>query len=289
MEERAQVFERNRRLLEGVAYRMLGTLADARDVVQDTYLKWSEADVEEVRDARAWLVTVCSRLALNTLQSARVRREEYVGMWLPEPLPDDRAWDPAAQSELDETVSIALMLALETLTPPERAAFLLHEVFGFTFDEVGEILGRTSAACRKLASRARIAVRNARPRYTASPAEHRRLVTAFLSAARAGDLSGLQSLLAQGVELHADSGGKAITARDVLHGADAVTTFLIRVWRDSALRYWVGFESRSFNGAPGILIYEDDRLVAALSITTGEGAIQRIYAHRNPDKLALLT
>jgi len=287
MEGKAQIFEEHRRLLEGIAYRMLGTLADAQDVVQDTYLKWSRADISEMENPRAWLVTVCTRLALDQLKSARVRRETYVGPWLPEPFLEEPP--PDVRLRTDETVSLALMLALEKLSPAERAAFLLHEVFGYSFEEVAAILKKSEVACRKLASRARAAVQAGRPRFRATAEEHQRLLDAFLRAAHAGDLQGLHVVLAESVELHADGGGKVVTAREVLCGVDSVAQFFIRVMHERRPeRSAIEFRTRWFNGAPGILVYEDRRLVVALSAAIESGRIHRIYALRNPDKLAVL-
>lgn len=287
MDAKTAIFEDNRRRLEGLAYRMLGTLADARDVVQDTYLKWHDVDLGTVRDARAWLVTVCSRLALNTMKSARSRRETYVGTWLPEPFVDDRARNPADQSQIDDTVSVALLLALEKLTPPERAVFLLHEVFGYGFDEIASVLGKTSAACRKLASRARAAVRGDKPRFAVSPDEHLRLTEAFLDAARAGELNRLKALLADDAELHADGGGKVEAVAEVLRGADQVARFFARIWSEEAQ---AGVRTTTkplwFNGVPGLLIYANGKLATALSLRIEAGAITGIYAVRSPDKLA---
>ncbi|MGK4006785.1 RNA polymerase sigma factor SigJ [Sorangium sp. So ce1036] len=289
MDQRTHLFESHRPLLEGLAYRMLGTRADALDIVQETFIKWNQADIGQVRDARAWLVTVCSRIALNALQSARSRRETYVGTWLPEPLLDEGARSPDEEPQVDETVSVALMLALERLTPTERAAFLLHDVFGHSFDEISAVLGKQSAACRKLASRARTRVRNARPKFPASSAEHQRLLTAFLSAARAGELDELRSLLAESVELHADGGGKARTVTEVLRGVDAVSAFFVRIWSTKAASGApYRFVLRWFNGSPGLLVYGEARLVVALTVSVDAGVIRGIYAHRNPEKLAAL-
>jgi RNA polymerase sigma-70 factor (ECF subfamily) len=285
MDEKTALFETHRRVLEGLAYRMLGTLADAQDVVQETYLKWRDADLATVREPRAWLVTVCSRLAINAMKSARSRRETYVGTWLPEPLIDESAFSPADQTQIDETVSVALMLSLEKLSPLERAAFLLHEVFDYGFDEIATILGKTSAACRKLASRARLNLKAERPRFETSAGQHRKLVQAFLDAARAGEVESLQKLLADDVELYADGGGKVQAIRDVLHGAQSVGKFFIRVWRPRPAAS-LAFESVCFNGAPGLLVFEDENLVAALTVRAEGGRIAAIYALRNPDKLA---
>ncbi len=286
MDEKTVIFEGNRRLLEGLAYRMLGTLADAQDVVQETYLKWQYADVSRIENARAWLVTVCSRLSLNVLNSARARRESYVGPWLPEPYIDDRAVDPAHRAHIDDSVSVALMLALENLSPAERAAFLLSEIFDYSFEEIAGILGKSSAACRKLASRARLSLKTEKPRFSTTPDEHQRLVGAFLQAARSGDLDTLKALLADSVELHSDGGGKAQAVPEILRGLDAVGAFFAKI----GPAYWdarsVAMVSHWFNGVPGVLIYDNGRLNTALTASVAHGRITGIYALRNPDKLA---
>lgn len=283
MEDSARIFEEHRRLLEGIAYRMLGTLADAQDVVQDTWLKWSRADTSAISEPRAWLVTVCSRLALDVMKSARRQRETYYGTWLPEPFLDEHAMSPAERHHIDDTVSMALMLALEKLSPAERATFLLHEVFGYRFEEIAGILGKSVAACRKLSSRARTAVRTTNPRFEATPGEHQRLLDAFFKAAYAGDAGKLKSLLAESVELHADGGGKVDTVAQVLHGADTVSAFFARVLHPR--RDQMRIVTRWFNGVPGVLVYENGQLVTALSLAIEAGAIHRIFALRNPDKL----
>lgn len=288
MDAHTEAFERNRRILEGLAYRMLGSLAEAQDIVQDTYLKWRTLAPSEIRDPRAWLVTVCSRLAINALRSARARREEYVGTWLPEPFLDERGQPPDAGLEVDETVSLALLLALERLAPAERAAYLLHDVFGYGFDEVAEILGKSNAACRKLASRSRERLRDGSRRFDASAEEHRRLVTAFLGACRDGDLDRLRNLLSDSIELCGDGGGK-VQAADRLRGRDEVAEFLVRIWRAYAeAETDVVVELRWINGAPGALLIEDGRLTTALSLSLAEGLIERVFAQRNPEKLALV-
>lgn len=285
-DDRTRIFESHRGLLEGLAYRMLGTLADAQDVVQETWLHWKRADLAGVRQPRAWLVTVCTRLALDTMKSARARRETYVGAWLPEPLVDERAIDPAEQSQIDDSISLGLMLALEKLSPEERAAFLLHEIFAYRFDEIAGILNKTPSACRKLASRARASIRDGGPRFEASADEHQRLLEAFIRAARAGELDVLKSVLAEAVELHADGGGKATVVSN-LRGAEAVARFFVRIWAGKTRKQEpVSVVTRWFNGVPGILIYEGGQLATALSLGIRGGRIHCIYAQRNPDKLA---
>lgn len=286
MDEKTILFEGNRRLLEGLAYRMLGTLADAQDVVQETYLKWRDADLARIENARAWLVTVCSRLSLNVLHSARARRESYVGPWLPEPYLDDRAINPAERARVDDSVSVALMLALENLSPAERAAFLLSEIFDYSFDEIAAILGKSSAACRKLASRARTSLKAEKPRFAATPDEHQRLVGAFLQAARSGDLDTLKSLLADSVELHSDGGGKVSAVPEILHGLDAVSHFFLKIGPAHWAAPSVAIVPHWFNGVPGVLIYNHGQLNTALSASIADGRITGLYALRNPDKLA---
>jgi RNA polymerase sigma-70 factor (ECF subfamily) len=286
MDEKPALFEGNRRLLEGLAYRMLGTLADAQDVVQETYLKWRDADLAAIENARAWLVTVCSRLSLNVLNSARAHRESYVGPWLPEPYLDDRAVDPAERARVDDSVSVALMLALENLSPAERAAFLLNEIFDFSFDEIAAILGKNSAACRKLASRARIALKAEKPRFTATSDEHQRLVGAFLQAARSGDLDTLKSLLADSVELHSDGGGKVTAVPEILRGLETVGRFFAKIGPANWSAETVRMVPHWFNGVPGVLIYDNGRINTALTASIADGRITGLYALRNPDKLA---
>ncbi len=281
-------FEAHRQLLEGIAYRMCGVLADAQDIVQETHLRWCATDRASIREPRSWLTTVCSRLALDTMKSARSRREHYVGTWLPDPFVEPDWNDPAAQSQLDESVSVALMVAMEKLSPPERATFLLHDVFGYRFDEVADILERSSASCRKLASRARAALRAERPRNQASPRQHQQLLDAFFEAVHSGELENIKALLQDSVELHADGGGKVSTARTVLRGPDAVATFFVRIWRqrvpspDS-----IRLQPCRFSGGPGVLIHQYGQPVAAISLAVERGAIVRIFAQRNPEKLAV--
>ncbi len=280
------IFQDHRRMLEGIAYRMLGVLADAGDIVQETYLKWREVDVATLESPRAWLVTVCSRIALNHLQSARRQREQYVGTWLPEPFPDQPVKNPDAQVELNETVSVALLLALEQLSPMERAAFLLHDVFDLSFDEVAAAIGKTSAHCRQLAARARKRVRDERPRFRTTPDEHRKLLEGFVGAARRGDLDQLVSLLADDVEVYSDGGGKVAALPDILRGSRKAAQFFVRVFEDlRSENTVVRTVPQRFNGTVGILMFEDERLATALTVDAHAGLIHRLYAVRNPDKL----
>lgn len=285
-DEAAAVFESHRVMLRGLAYRMLGSVAEAEDIVQETYLRWSEAEHDDIRSPRAWLVKVCSRLAIDALRSARIRREHYVGPWLPEPwiaIDEDRV---AEQMELDDTVSMALLVVLEQVSPSERAAFLLHDVFDFDFEEVAQLLGKSSAACRKLASRARERIRVGQSRQAADAADHRRLTEAFFLAAREDDHEALMSIFHEDVVLHTDGGGKAQAARRIVRGANAVSRFFRGVFANpkaDAHQYTTRFAW--FNGAPGLLLYEDNQLVTAITLDVEDGTIRSVFAIRNPDKL----
>lgn len=276
-------FEAQRSLLTGVAYRMLGSVSDAEDMVQETWLRWNRTDAAGVEEPRSWLVTVVSRLCLDRLKSARVQREQYYGTWLPEPLVEQSVPQPAAQ--VDESVSIALLLVLEKLSPTERAGFLLHETFGYTFEEIARILDKSPAACRQLVSRARERVRAEKPRFPATNGEHEELLKRFLAACRAGEMEPLMSLLSESAALYADGGGKATAVPKVLLGPQAVARFFTSLATHPQSPAQSENRFTMFNGAPGVLVYTEGRLVTALALEIHDGRIEAIYAHRNPDKL----
>lgn len=278
-------FEEHRALLTGVAYRMLGSVSDAEDMVQETWLRWSRANVAAVKTPRSWLLTVVSRLCLDRLKSARVQREEYYGTWLPEPLlAKAPATSPAA--EVDESVSIALLLVLEKLSPVERAGFLLHDVFGHTFEEIGEILDKSAVNCRKLVSRARERVRAEKPRFAATNGEHEELLTRFLAACRVGEMEPLMNLLGESAALYSDGGGKASAVPRVLTGAEAVAHFFIAIATSKeAKTSFLETHLTHFNGAPGLVLSVRGLPVTALSLEILDGKITKVFAHRNPDKL----
>lgn len=277
-------------MLEGLAYRMCGVLADAQDIVQETHIRWCSSDRSNIDNPRSWLVTVCSRLAMDLMKSARVRREQYVGVWLPEPLLESSENPPDAQARINDSVSVALMLAMERLTPSERAAFLLHDVFGYDFSEIAPIIEKSEVVCRKSASRARKAVREKRPRFEAGPDAHRQLLDAFFDAVRAGDPEPLKTLLAESVELHSDGGGRVKTAPSLLHGREAVASFFLEVWRENIpSRGGIRIVHQWFNGQPGVLIYQDNQLQVALCLSVAENRISHLFALRNPEKLAVFS
>ena len=288
----AASFEPYRRRLLGLAYRMLGSMADAEDAVQETYLRWHAADRERVLDPRAFLMTTTARICLDMLTSARLRREEYAGPWLPEPVVDTAALAPDSRTELAEDLSIALLLTLDRLSPLERAAFLLHDVFDFSFGEVAATLERSEVACRQLAARARTHVRAIRPRGTTAPparsgeidAKHAQLLSAFVAATRSGDLQGLTQMLASDVRVVTDGGGKAAAALNVLDGADRAARFLVgatrKGWREEfTLRF------AAINGLPGIIVDGPDGPVQTAAFEIEGDVIRALYVVRNPDKL----
>ncbi|MDQ4096821.1 MAG: RNA polymerase sigma-70 factor [Actinomycetota bacterium] len=265
-----------------VAYEMLGSASDAEDVVQETWLRWANVDDTTVRDPRAYLVRIVTRQALNRLRSLARRREDYVGEWLPEPLLTGP--DVAADVELAESVSIAMLTVLETLGPAERAVFVLREVFDIPYDEIAEAVGKSSAAVRQIAHRARDHVAARRPRMPVSTTEQQEAVDRFLAAIRHGDLQGLLDVLAPDVVVVADGGGLVAAARRPIEGAERVAGALIRGLRS------VEFEATAvwLNGSPAVRLDIGGELDTAVSLAVENGRITRIYAIRNPHKLARL-
>lgn len=278
----AAEFEAHRSHLHALAYRMLGASSEADDVVQEAWIRWCAAEPEAVQHPRAWLSTVVTRLCLDQLKSARVRREAYVGPWLPEPVRTEDSVD-------GERVSMAFLLLLEALSPAERAAYLLHEAFDYTHAEVAEILGRDEAACRQLYHRARQHVIARRPRYAPSREAHARLLTGFLHAVSAGDLDGLKSMLSADATLHTDGGGKVHAARNVLRGADAIARFFLGLLKKSPPSPGVRFEIADLNGWPAMLWHEDDRVVLVMGLETDGALVHGVYFVLNPDKLTRLS
>ncbi|MDK1473486.1 RNA polymerase sigma factor SigJ [Streptomyces sp. 549] len=282
-EEWARAFEEHRAHLLRVAYTTTGSLAEAEDCVQEAWLRLrSLQDPSQVRDLRAWLTTTVGRLALDVLGSARVRREAYVGTWLPEPLVEPAAVaDPADRVTLDETVGMALLIVLERLSPAERTAFLLHDVFGVPFEEVAGIVGRSPAAVRQLASRARRHVEQERPRRPPTRAEQRALVSAFATACGTGDLDGLLALLDPEAVYRSDGGGRVNALRRVERGADRVARVLLAYARRPPTGVW----EAEVNGAPGLLVRDADGVLSVIAFTVSAGRFVAVDVVRNPDKL----
>lgn len=279
-------FDTHRGVLFGIAYRMLGSVQEAEDVVQDAYLRWREADPARVENPRAYLTTVVTRLSIDVLRSARKRREEYVGEWLPEPFVDDAA-HPADGLEFAESLSTAFLLMLERLNPTERAAFLLREVFDYPYEHIAEMLDKSEANCRQIVKRAKNHIQTSRQRFAAPREEHERLVLGFISAVNSGDPSAIASLLTTDATFHADHGGKAAANKRTIVGADKIGRFMVGVQTRFTPEN-LQVRLATVNGRLGVILYEADRPYAAFSLETKDGRITAIYSMRNPDKLAHL-
>jgi RNA polymerase sigma-70 factor (ECF subfamily) len=290
-DDRAAGFERHRSHLMGIAYRMLGEMGGAEDIVQDAWLRWNRADEIELRDPRAWLSAVTVRLALDALRSARVRRETYVGPWLPEPIvPDDMrtlaADGPAARAELASDLSLALLLVLERLSPEERAAFVLHDAFDCDYRDIAATLEKSEEACRKLVSRARERVRADRPRQAASPERHRELLRRFSEASAAADVGGLVKLFSDDVVLYTDGGGRATAALNPIFGASKSARFILGVTRKFGPTGDSQVTEIDISGAPGLVITVGEEVFAAITLQADGDKVSAVYVIRNPDKLA---
>lgn len=284
-----ELFEEHRPVLMGVAYRMLGRVADAEDVVQDAWLRWSGGDRTAVREPRGFLVRITTRLAVDRLRQIKARGETYVGPWLPEPYATDfgdTVTDTAERAVLADSVSLAVLVVLETLSPLERAVFVLREAFGYPYADIAAMLDRGEAAVRQLAARARRHVDERRPRYDVDPARRRDLTERFLDAAAGGDLEGLLELLAPDVRLVGDSGGKARAPLRVLDGADHVGRFFVGVagkgLPDASVRVV------ELNGGPALLVLSGGKPDTVVQIDADGDRIRTVYVVRNPDKLAAL-
>jgi RNA polymerase sigma-70 factor (ECF subfamily) len=284
----AETYDTLRPLLFSIAYRMLGSVAEAEDVVQEAFLRYHRLGDEEraaIESPRAYLSAVATRLAIDGLRSARVRRETYVGEWLPEPLLTDTTADVARQAEDADSLSMAFLLVLERLSPVERAVFLLHDVFDYGYDEIARIVGKSEANCRQLAVRARRHVEEHRPRFDASPQERDELAARFFAAVGDGDLDGLVELLAADVEVHGDAGGVSPAWSQAIVGSDRVGRLFAGLGR-VALEIGLTVRRAEVNGQPGALV-ADARggIVYAMSLEIAGGRIQTIRAVRNPAKL----
>lgn len=292
-----EVFEGHRSLLNGVAYRILGTAADAEDVVQEAWLRWSQVSADEVDNPRAYLVTVVSRLAIDRLRRASAQRESYVGEWLPEPVSD--LPDAAEQAELADSVEFALMVVLETLSPLERAVFVLHEAFQLPYAQIAQVIDRTESATRQLARRARDHVRERRPRFEADRAARRRITERFLQACLEGDLDGLKGMLADDATMVSDSGGKARAPLRVLRTSDNVSRFLVSISRERNVSRFLDsvgltaveqlhMEVTEVNGGPAAVVSSKGTPVLLFALDVFEDRVQHVYMLVNPEKMSRL-
>jgi RNA polymerase sigma-70 factor (TIGR02957 family) len=294
-QDAARVFEDYRGLLVSVAYRVLGSVTDAEDAVQEAWLRWSNVDHSQVADPRAFLVRVTTRLAIDRLRRAKARRESYVGPWLPEPILTRQ--DPAEDAAMAESVSMAMLVVLETLSPLERAVFVLREAFGMPHAEIADVLGRKEEAVRQLAKRARDHVRERRTRFDADRNEQQRVTERFLEATAGGDLEGLMEVLAPGVTLVADGGGKALAPRRPVRGAEQVARFLVAVvGEEQTARFLrsvgsdpsgeVRVHVAQVNGETGVVITAAGEPISALVLDIYDGLVRTIRLVANPEKLA---
>jgi len=281
--EHADTFSEHRQYLFSVAYRMTGSTSDAEDLVQEAYIRWQQADRAAITAPRAFLTTVVTRLAINYLGSSRMRREEYVGVWLPEPLITSGMTDPAVQHE---SLTMAFLVLLESLTPLERAVFLLHEIFGYSHAETAEIVERSEEACRQVLSRAKKALQERRPRFTVNNKTAEQLTNQFAEAMRGGNIEALMTMLHSEAVLYSDGGGRTRAAINPIFGKDRVARFLVGVARkqgDELKRY-----GAEINAHPGLLGFHNGTARTAITLDIVDGQIQTIYIIVNPDKLQKL-
>jgi RNA polymerase sigma-70 factor (ECF subfamily) len=279
----ANAFAAERTRLLGIAYRMLGSRADAEDVLQDAWLRWSESQSSDVRSTQAWLTTIVTRLSIDRLRSAKARREVYIGPWLPEPLADIDPVTPESKAELASELSLAFLSLLQRLGPDERAAFVLHDAFDCDYDDIAEVLGKSPAACRQLVHRARERVMTERQRFQIDEQTRRRMLERFMEVADAGDLPAMKALFATDAHLVSDGGGKAVAARRILHGAERIAQLFTMVFRRNAPR----MQRRlvRINGELGFATFFRGKLHSVTTIDTDGERIYAYYTVANPDKL----
>jgi len=282
-----EIFELHRPKLVGLAYRITGSIMEAEDITQEIFLKWSTTDQKKIHSPYSWLMKVATRMSLDYLKSARVQRESYIGPWLPEPFITDYN-TPEDEHELDQSITMALLVLLEQLAPGERAVFILHDLFHFNFDEIGKILGKTGPSCRKLASRARGKINREVIPENSNKSDYVEIVSAFFNAVKKGDVNKLTTLLKDDVIIHVDGGGKVTAALKILKGQQTITTFLVNVVTPS----FNGMDSDKieisylwFNGSPGFVIWSNSKPVSAFNFEIQEHKIKKVHVLRNPDKL----
>jgi len=286
MEDASAIFVRLQPRMLGIAYRMLGSLAEAEDVVQDVWLRWHDTDTDEVNNAEAWLVSATTRRAIDRLRQARSTREQYVGIWLPEPVLTGSVETPSTPEQLQETagdLSIAFLTVLERLSPEARAAFLLHEVFEAAYPQIADVLGKTEAATRQIVHRAKKQLREQRPVYAVSDEANRQLLQRFVDRLSHNDLEGMKALMSESATLLGDGGGFVTASATPMHGGERIAALLFA----ATLRYKqdLHVELATLNGKPGLLRYVGGRLESAQSFDTDGERIQRVYVQLNPRKL----
>jgi RNA polymerase sigma-70 factor (ECF subfamily) len=281
-----ETFAALRPRLFSIAYRMVGTRADAEDIVQDAWLRWNGADQASVESAAAWLVTVTTRLAIDRLRTRKTEREAYVGWWLPEPLVELDERTPEAAAELTSEVSVAFMWVLERLAPDERAAFLLRQVFDHDYKDIAQMLGKTEAATRQIVHRAQTRVQQEKPRFEVPKDRHRELLANFMQAAATGDRAAMKALMSDEVQLVSDGGGKVKSFHRILHGAGRVAGVYWALEHQAPGK--VVYRQALINGEPGLLRYLDGKIESAQSFIVDDGRIVAVFIMRNPDKLTAI-
>jgi RNA polymerase sigma-70 factor, ECF subfamily len=271
-----------------IAYRMLGSVTEAEDVVQDAFLRMGQADEDQIRSRKAWLATVTTRLAIDALRSARARRESYVGSWLPEPLLEDSESDVAAAAERADSLSMAFLVVLETLTPLERAVFLLHDVFGYDYGEIATVVNKSEANCRQLASRARRRVHDEKPRFEASREQRDRLAARFFAACSGHDMNALVELLADDAVFYGDGGAKGTGVNRPIHGRDTIAK-LLAAWFRRGEELGIRGVPVVINGQPGAKFLDPDGgLISVITVDIVDGMVQTVRSVINPEKLSHL-
>lgn len=282
-EKKVEIFTQSRARLFGIAYRMLGTQADAEDILQEAYIRWHKMEADGIETPEAWLVTVVTRLSIDRLRKASVERETYIGPWLPEPLITSNAPTPAEQAELASNLSLAFLVLLERLSPVERAVFLLHDIFDCAYSEVARVVGKSETAARQMIHRARERVRNEKPRFKADENERANLIKTFAAASAAGDEKTLLSLFSDDISVMSDGGGKVTAARKILRGKNR----LIRLFTVAVAKNIEHITARliTINGQIGLLEFFDGKPLAVTTFEIEDGKITAIYRVMNPDKL----
>jgi RNA polymerase sigma-70 factor, ECF subfamily len=285
--KQAEAFEQYRVLLFSIAYRMIGSASDAEDLVQETYLRYQASESEQIVSLKAYLTTILTHLALNYLKSARVAREQYMGIWLPEPiLTSEDGGVPQAALEQQEALSLAFLRLLETLSPPERAVFLLHEIFDYPFHDIGAILSKSPATCRQIFRRARLALEDKRTRFEPEPQRQRQLLLSFLSASQAGDMAALTHLLAQDAVSWSDGGGKIRVPLRPIRGRSAVARYWAGMARKD--RHLLELRMEEVNGQLAVVAWEGAALFAVIALMATQEGVQEMYAILNPEKLVYI-
>ena len=286
-QEKLQIFNKHRPRLFGIAYRMLGTRDDAEDILQETYLRLHSADLSTIENPEAWLVTAATRLSIDRLRKASVRRETYIGPWLPEPLVFDAATSPEIRAEVASDVSLAFMVLLERLSPMERAVFLLHDIFEFAYAEIARIVAKSETAVRQIVSRARVRVKSERRRFEVNEQSRAEFIRKFVTASYAHDEKTLMSIFADDVQLTSDGGGKVHAARRTVFGSERI----LRVYTIAVSKYPANIEAylTKINGEPGVVEFMGNVAVTASTFEIEDGKVTAIYRVMNPDKLKGLT